>query len=62
MPVTSFGGLFGGSKWDETTGNKEKQGEKDKQIEKEEAENTRKQARFCGCLLGPLLTIKLGIF
>ena len=33
-PVTSFGRLFGVPRWDETAGNKVKQGEKDKQIEK----------------------------
>ena len=38
------------------------QGEKDKETEKEETDIQEKQPRFCGCLLGPFLTIQLGIF
>ena len=49
MPVTPFGGLFGGSKM---AGNKEEQGENDKDIEKEEAENTRKTATILWLSLG----------
>ena len=55
-------GCFRVPRWDETAGNKEKQGEKDKEIEKEEAENTRNTATILWLSLGAISNYKTGHF
>ena len=49
-------------RWDETAGNKERQGENDKEIEKEKAENTRKTATILWLSLRAIFNYKTGHF
>ena len=55
-------GCFRVPRWDETAGDKEKQGEKDKEIDEEEAENTRNTATILWLSLGAISNYKTGHF